>query len=498
MEVRRRPTLIVSFLLIACACPARADEEEPLSLGLSPEAPPIGGFLTPMSQAATGTLNNMGQYSLHGFFRAPMILGLGARPDAMPGQSSINVHAPPLVPDGNYVNWAFTNNVTGPWAQLNFTFTAQRLAATVILAAYNLTDAGWRNLTAQLGFNQAYVTLNLSGIVPRVHATWTVGAFSNGYGAGGIYDAGRYNTYLIGRTHTAGETLSATITLGKGWNLLVEHGFGVKLDVEPYTPPPSDPLLPYPGPAQQGTTMLNHAHLGLGYRHRLLLGFHYMEAWTQDARATPTDPDGRIRVLGADLRLDGSVGGDAYLGVSHVTADHALPVSDAIEVIHSIGGWQLRDNYLGPNSNATGAITTVMLQQTLSVARILRRPNAFWGDGPDVLISVFGMANWVASADPMFDGVLKLKVGAEVTYVPKKWFGASFRWDSVFPDVSNHSEYFHEISPRLLFRTSFLSHEQIVLQYTRYFYGSSVTPTYPFQMLPPDSDVLQLSATVWF
>jgi hypothetical protein len=501
-------------MMIACAAPARADEpEEPLPLGLSPETPPLGGFLAPMNQPMGGGGNNFGSYALHGFFRAPMVIGFGPRAP-MPVQTGIasstssgtvatspggtDVHSPPLVPDGNYVNWAFTNNVTGPWAQLNFTFTASRVAATVILAAYNLTDAGWRNLSAQLGFNQAYVTLNLSGLVKRVRATWTVGAFSNGYGAGGIYDAGRYNTYIIGRTHVAGETLSGSVDLGHGYALLLDQGFGAKLDVQPFTPPPSNPLLPYPGPVQQGTTLLNHAHVGIGWRHRVLLAFHYLEAWTQDSRATPTDPDGRIRVLGADLRLDGSVAGDGYVGFSTVTADHALPVADALEVIHSLNGWELRDNYLGPNSQATGTITSVMLQHTLSVARILRRPNPFWGEGPDVLISVFGMFNQVASLDPMFDGILKLKLGAEVTYLPLKWFGASFRYDAVFPDLSNLDSSFHVLSPKLVFRTTFLSHEQIVLSYSRYFDGPAVTPTYPYQMVPPDRDVLQLSATVWF
>jgi hypothetical protein len=513
MQQCRNKLALASFLWIACVTPARADEpEEPLALGLSPEAPPLGGFLTPMNQSTGGGMN-LGQFTLHGFFRAPMVIGLGPRTDGMPGQgaltvgggsgpmpgqSGLNVHAPPLVPDGNYVNWAFTNNVTGPWAQLNFTFTAQRLAATVILAAYNLTDAGWRNLNAQLGFNQAYVTLNLSGLVKRVRATWTVGAFSNGYGAGGIYDAGRYNTYIIGRTHVAGETLSGSVDLGHGYALLLDQGFGAKLDVEPFSPPPSNPLLPYPGPVQQGTTLLNHAHVGIGWKRRLLLAFHYLEAWTQDARATPTDPDGRIRVLGADFRVDGSVAGDGYLGYSQVTADHALPVADALEVIHSLNGWELRDNYLGPNSQATGTITSLMLQHTVSVARILRRPNPFWGEGPDLLISVFGMFNYVASLDPMFDGVMKLKAGAEVTYLPLKWFGASLRYDAVFPDLSNTDSSFHAISPKLVFRTSFLSHEQIVFSYTRYLYGNAVTPTYPYQMLPPDKDVLQLAATVWF
>ncbi len=37
---------------------------------------------------------------------------------------------------------------------------------------------------------------------------WNVGTFQNRYGTAGKYDGGMYETYLFGRTHQTGETLT--------------------------------------------------------------------------------------------------------------------------------------------------------------------------------------------------------------------------------------------------------------------------------------------------
>lgn len=488
---------LLALLLIVRS--ARADEPPP-ALGLSPQAPQASSSLTDVAMPSIEAAPTSGfaiQY--HGFFRAPLALGFGTRPDTMAGQSGQQVHSPPLIPDGNYVNWAFTNNVPGPWAQLNLSAGNARVAGTVILAAYNLTDAGWTNLTAQLGINQAFLTVHLPDLLPRLRLLANVGAFSNGYGGSGKYDAGRYETYVIGRTHVVGETVNVSVQLARGFALQFEEGFGAKLDVTPYVAPAQQsPLLPYPGPVAQGTTLLAHLHAGVSYQKKAVLGLHYMTTWSQDARATPTDPDGSIQVLGADVRFNAGVLGDGYVGFSRVDAKASLPVAGALELLHSIGGWQLRDNFFGPASNGTGSIWSVLFQYTLSLATILRHPEPFWGQGPDVLFSVYGMANWVGSADPQFDGVTKFKLGAEATYIPLKWLGISGRFDMVEPTLKDNTQSFYVITPKIFLRTHWLSNEQIVLGYSRYFDGSGVTPTYPYQTLRPDKNVVQLSAMMWW
>ena len=51
--------------------------------------------------------------------------------------------------------------------------------------------------------------------------------------------------------------------------------------------------------------------------------------------------------MGFDAKLLGGVLGDGYLGYSHLRAQNAIYLQDAIEVLHSFGGWQLHDNYFG-------------------------------------------------------------------------------------------------------------------------------------------------------
>ena len=41
-----------------------------------------------------------------------------------------------------------------------------------------------------------------------LHLSLIVGGFTNRYGAAGRYDAGKYETYLFGRTHVAGATVN--------------------------------------------------------------------------------------------------------------------------------------------------------------------------------------------------------------------------------------------------------------------------------------------------
>src|SRR5580698_11509528 len=62
----------------------------------------------------------------------------------------------------------------------------------------------------------------------------------------------------------------------------------------------------------------------------------------------PQQPKPSIWIGGFDAKLLGGVLGDGYLGYSHLQAQNGLYLADAIEVLHSFGGWQLHDNYFGP------------------------------------------------------------------------------------------------------------------------------------------------------
>jgi hypothetical protein len=105
----------------------------------------------------------------------------------------------------------------------------------------------------------------------------------------------------------------------------------------------------------------------------------------------------------------------------------------------------------------------------------------------------------------------KLKFGTEWTYVPLPWLGIGGRYDVVEPNLDNSGQSFSVISPRIIFRTAFVTHEQVMIQYSRYFYGSDYNPGNPLGggMFPynsqtggaglgVDKNAAQIAAIIWF
>ena len=524
------------------------------SLGLSPEAPQAGGRLVSPAEPApvvAAEPSTEWKFDVTGYFRAPMRFSWGPAttqactpaPCTGPDQGT-QFRSPPLIPDANYIDWRYTNSFVAPWTELNFHYGNDRVKATVQIASYNLTDPGYRRLESNLGINQAFITLlwpELGGN-ENLHLTATVGGFTNRYGAAGRYDAGKYETYLFGRTHVAGETLNFAVDVGNDWTFQVEQTFGSKLETIPfYGPPLGNSLLtsmplrgdvrqalpawePYPGPKAMEATFVASGHLGAVWKKMLIMGLHYIDTFANDnERATAYQgmrfgPDGRgpteakpsIKTMGFDAKLLGGVLGDGYIGFSHLDATNAIYLMDAIEVLHSFGGWQLHDNYFGlPGGTdaVTGKIDTVEFQYSFSFAQLFWYPQAFWGQASDLIATVFMMYNHIDAATAPTDK--KLKFGAEVTYLPLAWFGVGGRYDAVQPDMHDSTANFSVISPRLYFRTDFVTHEQIMVQYSHYFYGSAYAPggaggMYPWNSqtgasgMGVDKDAAQIAAIIWF
>lgn len=491
------------------------EEEEQEQKKRSTRAPSVG--LSPSDTLVSGQLVGADEgadewgFKFRGFFRAPMRLGIGSRTPT--GEARTQFHAPPVVPDLNYTTWQYSNVSPGPWAELMFQYGGSRAMMTAAIASYSITSGGWRELQAQLGIDRAFLTLNFPEALGDLGTLgWNVGVFSNRYGAPGRYDAGAYETYIIGRTRGAGEALTAELDVGAESKLLVEHGIGAKTDQQKWTPraigmPTSyETWEPYPGPQQQGTTLLHHAHLGFNYAGLVTPMVHYMRAWTADARATGTNPDGSMQIIGADLRLNGGGYGFGYVGFSQIKATNVNAVSDAIEVIHSQGGWQFAQNYLGAPGN--GTVNTLGFQYSFSVAAFLLRPQNWWGDGADLTFSVFGMYNGISGADPTFmqtNGKSKLKWGAETLYTPLPFISFGGRFDMIQPNLDNAQRSFVIFTPRIVFRTKFVTHEQVILQYSHYSYKPEVQLPFPFNPTAPfdamntrDKGVFTLSASMWW
>jgi hypothetical protein len=515
-------------------------------------------------------------FKFKGYFRGPMRLGITniGVTDGNGGykDSKLQFHAPPVTPDSNYTRWDFTGVSPGPWAELFFQYGNQRVMMTTSIASYNITSGGWRELQDQLGIDRAFLTLKFPEALGNVGGmAWDVGVFSNFYGALGKYDGGEYQTYLFGRTRLAGATGTADMELSDDLKLVLEGGFGAKMDqmyqmyggnnIQGNTIGSNVPRYdypswqPYPGQnVQNGTNLVAHIHAGLVLNSIWTFTLHYINSFVQDARwnvattggttvggvnGTTTQPSyanapgsGSIQVMGGDVRLAGGWV-DAYAGYSFIKAHNSGVVSDSIEVLHSQGGWQLGQNYFqdlrtgGANppvntiDDGNGNIHTIAGQATFSLAGYMMRPRPFWGQGTDFNLTLFGMFNKITSTTASPDGVnyarhSKLKYGGDLIWSFSPMVALAFRGDAVNPNMSDSTQSFYILSPRFIFRSEFVTHEAIILQYSRYIYGGGykdpsrveelmpwpygANGTYDIKQLGghPDENVVTLSASMWW
>jgi hypothetical protein len=516
---RARLGLGISGLLVATSAsvPAFAQSVAPKSgdddkapppqpsLGLAPGTPQVGtlpGGLTPAYGQAPADQQDW-RFDFHGFLTMPLRAGVNTRSGVVTtDQHQVTLHAPPGVPD--YIDsFTYTSIVPNPYAQLNFSYGNSVVTGTVIvLAETAVTAQSFFNPPSEAGVADAFLTYRLPNLVDKSHFEINVGVFSNRYGIMGEYDLGRYGTPAIAQLNGAGENVIGQFTLGKGFLLDVEQGIQGQLDHPP------EGILPagwngFADPSV-GSGFANHVHVGLGYLGVATLGAHYISAWTQDDRASQgTTPDGSIGVLAADLRLSMNRFGHFYFSAARTHAQNSGSVGGVIQVLNTTGGAGLVSNYFGPDSGGTGSLLTFAGQYDLSIGRLLRYPSTFKGDGPDIVVSLFGMQTLVSSNEPSYDNVTKRKYGVEGGYALLPWLAASLRLDRVEPNSNDASQTFTVASPRLIFRSGWQAHDQVVLQYSRWVDGSGVVvrsgyPAAPDPSIHPDENVISLSASMWW
>jgi len=437
--------------------------------------PPADIQLPPIGQAPTEDL----AFDYHGFFRVPLAMSIGKRANPVGDQSGTTYHIPAVVPDYPVGTWLNNNNIPAPWATALFSYGNKTVTGTIGIAAFNFTasqDSAMTNNSASVSLGPVYLHFNLPKFAgSTVDVDWDVGAFGNRYGTAGKYDYGKYGMFLIGATGAVGETLGAEMDVGPA-RLRFEHGVGGNFYVD----------------NRYASTLLHHAHLFGGYKQMLKGGIHYVTAWTNDDRTPPvqpTEPDGRLSVIGADARFNGGVLGELYFGVAQAKAIHALHVSPVLYTMNALGGQGMRDNYLGahctgpncavtpnnPSFDINGSVTSILFQYDYSFAVLARYlshyPRAYWTDGPDLVLSLFGTMSSITSDSPDKDGLKKSKYGAEITYSPIPWLSVAGRFDRVNPWSNDSDQNFSVFSPKVHLKTSFFSHEVVTIQYSRYFYG---------------------------
>jgi hypothetical protein len=490
------------------------------TMGLDPSAPQtvaLPGGMTPAF--GQKSLNSQDwRFDFHGFLTAPLNAGLNKRTDARAGQSTSVLHAPPVVPD-DFETFSHTGVVPTTYAQVNLSDGNNIVSANVsILARQTNVSESFLEPASQLGISDAFLSY-VPELAKRVRLRILVGAFTSRYGAAGEYDEGRYGTPLIARISGAGELVSAKLALDRGYTVLLEQGLQGQTNAAGASVTP-DVWNNFANP-EEGVTFVNHLHAGVGYRSLLAVGAHFINAQSHDDRATGAlGLDGNVTVLGADARVTMHRFGHAYLAVSNTKATHARTVSRILSVLNTPGGPGLANDYLGPESaggDGTGSITTVGGQYDLSLGRLVSFPTSFAGDGPDIFLSLFGMAAFVSSPltrdfiaqqlalqhSVYGDGVTKLKFGAEATYSLLPWLAVSARFDRVAPDVSANAYTFSVLSPRVIFRTGWLATDQVVLQYSHWFDGALTTvrtgePPVDNVLVVPDSDMISLAASMWW
>jgi hypothetical protein len=478
---------------------AAAPVSEPVAPS-QPEATTPGAAAGPASAAGPPPGgSDEWKFEFHGYLRAPMRVGIGKRDTKAPGQSGTTYHSP-VIPDDQYLSWQHTLHNQKDWAELFFSYGNSWAKGTVGLQGFNFTDAAWTDPDAQFGISQGFVTLTPELPWENVRLTAKVGSFWNKYGSAGKYDAGHYDTYLFGRTHAMGETLRIELDVNQ-LTFGFEHGIGAK------RPDPSTFT-------DTKFTLLHHVHGDVTFDKWATLGLHYLSSWAQEEDRVGTLnppsanlPDGKLDVYGAELKLDANMFGYFYAGFSHISADDAVTVAPAIEVLHAYGGGQFNlgvtDNYLdsrgctlrsgaptlgrAPCSGGNGSVNSILAQYEFSVANLLTNLESpgtrFWGEGRDFVIALYGMFNQVESenkcsaSDPTcssateMDGVKKFKFGTDLEFSALSWFGIGTRFDRVQPNSRIPEQSFSVLSPRLIFRSKWVTHEEIQVQYSRYIYN---------------------------
>lgn len=498
---------------ICLASPATAqdddqddDQESVSSLGqdpaltLDPSVPQVGtlpGGIQP-AYGERSTETGDWRFDFHGMLIAPLRVGINKRDDPAAGQSETVLHAPPRVPD-DLETFSHTGVVPTPYAQLNFSYGNSVVTGNVsILARQPTVASGFFDPPSQAGVNDLYLTINPQFGVDDMVFLVNVGAFSNRYGTTGEYDEGQYGTPLIARINGVGENIIGAYRFGD-ITVMLEQGIMGQTNKAGSSITP-DGWNDYADP-NVGASFANHLHGGVGYRGMATLAGHYIRAWSQDDTASGRlQPDGSIQVLGADLRLSMGRFGHFYAAYSHVNAEYASTIGRIIEILNTKGGPGLIDNYLGVES---GKLKIIGAQYDLSVGRLVSYPVPFNANGPDLVVSGFGMMVKADQEFSFYGGKTALKYGGEVAYSPLSWLALSTRYDRVSPNTENDRYGFAVISPRLIFHTDWASTDQVVLQYSQWLNGSLTTirtgsPPEEDITQVPDEHMVSLSANMWW
>jgi hypothetical protein len=481
-----------------------------MGLGLSPYAPVAPGMPAGLTVPFSApTVSDDWTFNFWGYMSASLRVGRGSRDFATSEQSTTTLHTYPRIVDA-YGMFSGTNVPQGSWVDLTFEYGNNNVTAHVKISTWKPTvGSDWTPLGSQNFFQEAYLSFKIP--VGKLNLKWNVGAFSNTYGGLGQYDVGRYNAAIIGSPFGVGETLTAQYDLDGTHSLFLEDGVMGRLGKMPIG---AAPIISIDGSFNPAipSSWVHHVHAGLA-RHAavpLVFGLHYITNWAQDERDQQDDPrtpfvneqyrpDPRMDVYGADFRMIDNHLGNFAIAASYADAHYATLLT-GLNFFGSFNGEQMTKRFFGPRAGGTAKMFVIGTEYNLNWAKFLRYPQDFGGDGPELTTSVFLDYANVKSQDPDFDGKNLFKFGTEITYRFLPWLAVSGRYDRVAPNAKDSDETFHVISPKLIFKSDWLSHEQVTLAYTKWFYGAHTHGEFPndFTRGQLDEEMYSLSFGMWW
>ncbi len=474
------------------------------------------------------------KFDYHGYLRAPMRLGINKRLAedtngfGVAGRSPTTFHEA-VIPDDQYLSFQSTAHNMRTWAEGFFSFGNNWATGVLGFGSYNLTEASFSYTEAQWGISQAYVLLTPDLGYENVRIWAKAGAIVDRYGMSGRYDAGEYDMYMFGRTHVMGETFHVDYDITPAWTLYLEQGFGTKEpDPNPYNNAHYTLLHHEHVGLKQGKDLEFGAHYLMSWSQEEFRNTGDANSVSTGAKAAPRNglPNGKLWVTGVEARAELGAFGYIYGAYSHVGSDYALNVSRAIEVLHASGGGEFElgvaANYLdSPNclstppsvvqpvpagapqnwqpldmngcSDGNGSINALHAHYEFSLTNFQQQFSGgqrFWGRGFDAILKLYGLLAFVNSesrdttkvsrksgmlADaPQGYKVTKSKFGADVTVQVFPWLSPGVRFDRVVPNSHIPEQSFAILSPRLQFKSQWVTHERITLGYSHYFYDQRV------------------------
>jgi hypothetical protein len=471
---------------------------------------------------------------VHGYFRAPMALGISSRPnpDTPDGPSHTQwSYAPNRVMDWSYYSFAYTRLQEQDWAELSFHVKREHMDAVLGWNGYWLSGTGYRNADAAGVPGFAYLKLDtdfvLAGLTPNI--ALQMGAFWPGFG---YFE--KYDTFTLGRFRQMGEQLQLKVPLGSDTLLTLSHGVGTGRDGS-YNPivAQNSPLYA----SKTGVDLLTYAHLQVAYKQIATIGLHYNYEWTRDPRLTAdASPDSgkaysdaaraHLSVLGAEANVTVPFLGRVWLSPSYISVKNgwALAGLGGTEVMHSQNGLGIATNYLAftnspSDSTGTGSMMNLGFLYENTLSNVLGKPP---GGLPDIKVSIFGLLarsslDLPAGSQITQNKINQLKYGMDVTLQGRAGVALVLRGDTVNYDTDHAGYIFSALTSRLVFTTHFLSGESIYIQYSRYIYGNRMllagqwpwgTPLVagtdviqnygPYFGQKPDANVLKLQASLAF